>query len=79
METATHAAPGADVPDVIFLRPEGYARRISMSKRHVERLMRRGVLPFVKTGHRSIMIPIAKADAALLKLAVGGGEEGLSA
>lgn len=59
-----------------FARPEGYARRLGCSKRNVQRLMQRGVLPFIKTGHRTVLIPLQEADAALLKLAVGGTQKG---
>ena len=59
-----------------FARPAGYARRLGCSKRHVERLMQTGAIPFLKTGHRSIFIPIDEADAALLKLAVSGQKGG---
>lgn len=38
--------------------------------------MNRGVLPFIKTGHRTVLIPLQEADAALLKLAVGGTQKG---
>jgi hypothetical protein len=68
----TNAALPAAKP---FACPDDYARHICMSKRHVQRLMRRGILPFIKMGHRSILIPIAKADAALMNLAVGGETE----
>lgn len=59
-----------------FMRPANYAKRIGCSRRHVERLMNRGVLPFIKTGHRTVLIPLQEADAALLKLAVGGTQKG---
>lgn len=59
-----------------FARPDAYARRIGCSRRHVERLMNRGLLPFLKTGHRTVLIPLQEADAALLKLAVGKAQKG---
>ncbi|MDR2982568.1 MAG: hypothetical protein LBV12_10025 [Puniceicoccales bacterium] len=62
-----------------FARPEGYARRLGCSKRHVERLMKRGIVPFIKTGYRTVLIPMAEADEALLKLAVGNKTKGASA
>jgi hypothetical protein len=62
-----------------FACPDAYARHICMSKRHVQRLMRRGILPFIKMGHRSILIPIAEADASLMTLAVGGNRNEASA
>lgn len=38
--------------------------------------MNRGLLPFIKTGSRSVFIPLQEADAALLKLAVGKAQNG---
>lgn len=68
----TNTIAGDDQTGSRFIRPDGYARRLGCSRRHVEHLMKRGIIPFLKTGHRSIFIPIDEADAALLKLAANG-------
>ena len=69
----TNTIAGDDQTGSRFTRPDGYARRLGCSRRHVERLMKRGIIPFLKTGHRTVLIPMQEADEALLKLAINGG------
>ncbi|MDR2982569.1 MAG: hypothetical protein LBV12_10030 [Puniceicoccales bacterium] len=55
-----------------FLRPEQYAEHIGISKRHLLRFVSSGLIPSIRLGHRCVLIPVAEADATLLKLSTGG-------
>jgi excisionase family DNA binding protein len=62
-----------DTTGNLFYGVNEYAARLKMSRRNLQRLMRQGVVPYVRFGHRSVRIPAEKADECVLRLTVGGG------
>lgn len=47
-------------------------QRYGISLRHLDELLRAGVLPHIRLGRRCIRIPLDKADASLESLTTGG-------
>ena len=62
------------IPDAgpIYATRAQIAERYAISKRHLDYLIRDGVIPSVRLGKRCLRIPIAKADAYLESLQTGG-------
>ena len=58
--------------DPVYATRAQIAERYSISKRHLDYLIRDGVIPSVRLGKRCLRIPIAKADAYLESLQTGG-------
>ena len=48
------------------------AERYAISKRHLDYLIKDGLIPSVRLGKRCLRIPIAQADAYLESLQTGG-------
>ena len=63
--TLSNAAP-------IYATRAQIAERYSISKRHLDYLIKDGVIPSVRLGKRCLRIPIAQADAYLESLQTGG-------
>ena len=62
------------IPDTgpIYATRAQIAERYAISKRHLDYLIRDGVIPSVRLGKRCLRIPIAQADAHLESLQSGG-------
>ena len=63
--TLSNAAP-------IYATRAQIAERYAISKRHLDYLIKDGLIPSVRLGKRCLRIPIAQADAYLKSLQTGG-------
>lgn len=55
-----------------YITRQNAAARYEVSIRHLDGLIRDGIIPAVRLGKRCLRIPVAKADAVVESLETGG-------
>ena len=60
--------------DPVYATRAQMAARYSISPRHLDYLIKDGIIPSIRLGKRCIRIPVSQADAYLKSLQIGGNK-----
>ncbi len=60
--------------DPVYATRAQIAARYSISARHLDYLIKEGIIPSIRLGKRCIRIPVSQSDAYLKSLQIGGNK-----
>ena len=65
---------GKEAHSPLYTTRAQIAARYSISPRHLDSLIKDGIIPSIRLGKRCIRIPVSQADAYLKSLQIGGNK-----